>query len=322
MQSYLVNDIPVLKTIERSNYYSIEIIINYKVKEYLCKKESDCKIWLKNLKRIIKHKKFSDKYKIDELINEGKFASVYKGYSIKRKEEACIKIIDKNKINRKSSVIYNEILIMKTLKHGNIVNYIEHFEDYDNIYIITEYLKGGQLINYLIDQTNLDDRRKVEIMSQIGRGIEYLQSMGVLHRDIKPGNIVVASKKENAVAKIIDFGLSTFIGEDDVLYKKCGTLYYMPPEIILEKAYNRNIDIWSLGMVFYYIIYGNLPFCEESNNDEDKTKRIEYICKKDIKAPDGCDLFKNLIAFCLKRNPYERENIKKIIEELENIKGK
>jgi serine/threonine protein kinase len=322
--SYLISDIPITKTIEGVTYYAIEIIINDKVKEYLCKSDSECKLWLNNFKRIIKHNKFSEKYKLEELISDGKVASVYRGLNIKTKEVVCVKIIDKNKLNNKASMLYNEVLILKSLSHDNVVRYIDHFEDYNFIYVVMEYLQGGQLINYLNEQGgSISDQRKIDIMYQLGKGIEYLRMMGVLHRDIKPGNIGMSTIYANAIPKVIDFGLSTYVGDEEVLYKKCGTLYYMPPEIIMDKPYNKSIDIWSLGVVFYYIVYYCLPFSDEGN-EEDKQKRMENICTKDVVFPHNEDFYigkmRNVIYQCLRRSHNERTNVRFILEELENMK--
>jgi serine/threonine protein kinase len=182
-----------------------------------------------------------------------------------------------------------------------------------------EHLKGNNLSSYIEYQNSICNKRKVEIMYQICRGIEYLHRLGITHRDIKPANIAMTSDTPNATAKIIDFGLSTYLSDEETLNLTCGTLNYMAPEILLNKSYNKSVDIWSLGMVYYYLLYYNLPHqCVNAKND---VERIKTVCEKDIDFPQNHDQrVIQLVSTCLRRNPGQRYTVKGLLEDLKFMK--
>ena len=152
--SYVVNDRPILRNINGTNYYGFEMTICDKVKEFLCKSEEDCKLWISTLRSIIKSDGFKNNYKLDTLIKEGKLCSVYKAINLTTKETVAVKVIDKTKLTQKSLMLYNEVLIMKYLNHPNIVKCHGQTEDNNYFYMELEYCMTGDLSRCLWQNKN------------------------------------------------------------------------------------------------------------------------------------------------------------------------
>jgi hypothetical protein len=158
--SYLVTDTPYTKNIDDNLYYTIELIINEKVREFLCMSEDDCYKWIRYFKVIMNYNKFADRYRLLELLYEGKYMSVFKREDKSTNEFVTVKIMDKNKITKNQHKIYNEVMIMKNLNHANIVNFITYTEDHDFLYIVMEYLNGNNLCSYFEYQHNINNKRR------------------------------------------------------------------------------------------------------------------------------------------------------------------
>jgi serine/threonine protein kinase len=315
--SILVNDNPTVKSINDTNYYCLELTLCDKVKQFLCKTEDDWKLCMENLKIIIKNYNFAANYTLKNVITESKYTSLHTAYHNRTKEVVTVKIVDKTKINKKSDMYFNEILLMKYLHHPNIAKFITSYEDYKCIYVILESLTGDNLMNYLMSQDKeLTNKRKLQIMYQMASVVDYLHSLGIIHRDIKPNSILMTDKSPEAMLKIYDFSISTYLSEEEASTTKCGTLNYMAPEIFLGKAYNKVVDVWSLGMSYYYILFFSLPFGDLDDSDGNKKKKVEIICYKDIAFPESDTVGKHIVIACLKKNPNERCKLKLILEEL------
>jgi serine/threonine protein kinase len=135
-----------------------------------------------------------------------------------------------------------------------------------NIYIVLEYLEGSNLLKYVAKKENLKEPLCKRVMKQILEGLNYLHEIGIVHRDIKLDNIMMTVKNDQdflsdqAVPKIIDFGLATVVMPDESRTEGFGTIAYCSPEIIMRKPYSIKTDIWSMGVVFYVLISGYFPF--------------------------------------------------------------
>ena len=172
------------------------------------------------------------------------------------KELRAIKIIKKESMsNSDIELVKGEIDIMKLCRHPNIVQLFDHFENSDYIFIIMEYLKGGDLEQYL-NKINfrVTENRARSIINQIASGIKYLHEYGILHRDLKPENIMLTENTDNGIIKIMDFGLSKILGPDEKVTDGFGTLSFVAPEVLIRQPYNRQIDIWSVGVILYYML--------------------------------------------------------------------
>lgn len=153
-------------------------------------------------------------------------------------------------------------------QHPHIIRLLDIFENQDYIYIVMENLSGGDLFTYLEKRsfTVTEDRAR-ELAHQIATALYYLHSFGVAHRDLKPENILMSSDSETSDCKIVDFGLSKIIGPSQTSLDPFGTLSYVAPEVLLQKPYGKEVDVWSLGVITYLLLARVLPYDDEDEKE-------------------------------------------------------
>ena len=274
--------------------------------------------WIKKLKDQIKNYDFNNFYILKEQIGEGYFGKVQKGIKKENQKEFAVKVINKLKLSVKNyKLIYHEVNIMKLLNHPHIVHLEDYFEDDEYIYIIMEYLSGGDLLEFIEEKENfLTEKISAKIIKEIARGIKYMNLFGLIHRDLKPENIVFAKKDDITSLKIIDFGLTKTLGNDEKAKEAIGTITYLAPEVFLHKPYNHKVDIWSIGIILYYLLSGLLPFDDEKLDQDIIGKKVVFSNHEYPK-----DVFGNisnsclrLIDKCLEKNPDKRISINEFLK--------
>lgn len=130
-----------------------------------------------------------------------------------------------------------------------------------------EYCKGGDLFTFLEKRDFMIPESKArELAHSIATGIFYLHSFGIAHRDLKPENILMTDETDDAQPKLVDFGLSKIVGPNETCNDPFGTLSYVAPEVLLQKPYDKSVDLWSLGVIIYLLLCGALPF----DHDDDR----------------------------------------------------
>ena len=261
----------------------------------------------------IDSKKIICDFILQEKIGEGAYGIVKIGQNLQTGEKVAIKIYDKVKlkISKNVKMIEREINILKTLKHPNVLQLISAIETEHQIFIITEYIKGVELSQYLLIHKNITEKEICTYFKQLISGIEYLHTLGICHRDIKTENLIIEQKTKQI--KIIDFGFSNKYSDkpNKLLSSTCGSPCYSAPEMLEGQLYKGSgVDIWSAGVVLYVMLFKKLPFWDE-------TKKLLY--KKIIKGvyhfPNNVkisDNAKNLINKILIVNPNKRITIKGI----------
>ena len=252
--------------------------------------------------------KFSGEKKIEtyikgEKIGKGGFATCYKLYNVQDKKIYAAKEIIKNKSSYDR--IKNEIDIYEYLKHDNIVNQKEHFIYNDTQYLIFEFCENRDL-SYLIDQRKKLKEIEVQYyITQLIQALIHLHDRNIVHRDLKLGNIFLTGKME---LKLGDFGLAKKLSfRDEKISEMVGTPSYMAPEILENMGYSLEVDIWSLGVIMYYLIIGKLPFNKKNQED---IKSVSYTFPKKAIISRAA---KSLIEQILKKDPKERPSLKQIL---------
>jgi serine/threonine protein kinase len=182
--------------------------------------------------------------------------------------------------------------------------------DNNNIYIISEYCNGGTFKKFIDDYIDKLTEREIKFyMTQIKDALQYLISFNVYHRDIKPHNIFLSYKKNgknkikynDIILKIGDFGFAKEIGEDNMLDTLCGTPIYMAPEILFEKKYYEKSDLWSVGIIFFELIYNKYPF----GNPKNIIELMKNINSIPLSFSYSCDSDELLISL-LEKDPIKR----------------
>ena len=173
--------------------------------------------------------------------------------------------MNKNKLKDHLDAIQEEVNILTKLDHPNIVKYYETYIDEKYIYLVMEFIGGGELFEKIAQQKNqvFSEDMAAVYMKKLFGALHHMHSQKVVHRDIKPENIMLSS---NGELKLIDFGLSKRQDGNKKLKTIAGTPYYMAPEV-LDGQYDSKCDTWSLGVLLYVFMSGYLPFQGENRND-------------------------------------------------------
>ncbi|CAG9322418.1 unnamed protein product [Blepharisma stoltei] len=196
-----------------------------------------------------------------ECIAEGSAGTIFLGTIPNIFREAAIKIIPK----QKNCNVSNEAEILKRLDHPNIIKLYEVSEDFRNIYLALEYCPEGDLYNRLLEGAIME-KDCAQLFKQMVSAISYIHGQNIVHRDVKPENFLLSSISNNAIIKLVDFGIASDYYNKNVLSAKVGSSYYMAPEV-LQGSYNEKCDEWSLGVVLYMMLSGNPPYIGNSEDE-------------------------------------------------------
>ena len=256
-----------------------------------------------------------DEYIITSELGIGSYASVKLGIYKETKNKFAIKIYDKNLINDddKKYTIKNEIFILNQLDNENVMKLYDVIETNRYLYLIMEYINGISLLDFIQKQKNhrIEENICKDLFYQIVKGILYCQKENICHRDIKLENILIVNNK---IIKIIDFGFAIKCNRNEYQEFFCGTVYYMPPEIVNKQKYIPFYsDIWSLGVLLYAMIFGDFPF---RSNKQDKL--FELITEGDLIFPDDIevsDKVKNLLSKIIVIKPTKRISLEEILND-------
>ncbi|XP_019701055.1 serine/threonine-protein kinase fused isoform X2 [Harpegnathos saltator] len=240
------------------------------------------------------------KYEILRQIGEGSFGQVYKAKKRSDGEVVAFKIIRKRGRSFKElKSLRQECEIQRHLHHPNIVQMIDSFETDNEIVVITEYA-DKELYEILDKEGRLSEERAQVIACDLVSALYYLHSNRVLHRDLKPQNVLLEA---NGVAKLCDFGFARSMSTGThVLTSIKGTPLYMAPELIEECPYDHNADLWSLGCIIYELVVGSPPFQTTSILHLVKLIRFEAIKWPDF-ISSNC---KSFLQGLLQKDPSQR----------------
>ena len=259
---------------------------------------------------------FSSIYNLSSFpIGYGCYGEVRICEHIRSKERRAVKIIDKVWVSEEmleNRTVLNEVDILKTLDHPNVLKVYEYFEDERNYYIVMEYCKDGDLYDELKSVGKFDEETAAKIMGQVFSGISYIHRKNVVHRDIKLDNILISEKSKEICIKIIDFHIATFsMGKR--LSKVTGTTNYIAPEVIKE-SYTEKCDMWSCGVIMYLLLSGKFPFKADDRNELlNNISYGKYNLERGVwKTISDCA--KDLISKLLEKNPSRRFSPKQALE--------
>ncbi len=253
------------------------------------------------------------RYELGRTLGEGTFAKVKFARNIETGENFAIKILDKEKVLKHKMItqIKREISTMKLIRHPNVIRMYEVMASKTKIYIVLEFVTGGELFDKIATKGRLKEDEARKYFQQLINAVDYCHSRGVFHRDLKPENLLLDT---NGILKVSDFGLSALpqqVREDGLLHTTCGTPNYVAPEVINNKGYDgAKADLWSCGVILFVLMAGYLPF-EDSN--------LVALYKKIFKADFTCPPWfsssaKKLIKRILDPSPSTRITISEVVE--------
>ncbi|XP_041253827.1 serine/threonine-protein kinase D1 isoform X1 [Onychostruthus taczanowskii] len=209
----------------------------------------------------------------DEVLGSGQFGIVYGGKHRKTGRDVAIKIIDKLRFpTKQESQLRNEVAILQNLHHPGVVNLECMFETPERVFVVMEKLHGDMLEMILSSEKGrLPERITKFLITQILVALRHLHFKNIVHCDLKPENVLLASADPFPQVKLCDFGFARIIGEKSFRRSVVGTPAYLAPEVLRNKGYNRSLDMWSVGVIIYVSLSGTFPF----NEDEDIHDQIQ-----------------------------------------------
>lgn len=196
-----------------------------------------------------------------------------------------------------------EIVVMKLIEHPNIIQLYDVWETSTELYMVLEYVEGGELFDHLCARGRLSASEALGFFQQIITAIDYCHRFNIAHRDLKPENLLL---DENMNIKVADFGMAGWQQADSLMQTACGSPHYAAPELIRGEAYKASVaDIWSCGVILYALLAGRLPF-----DDEDLVTLLGKVKLGEFEIPTAIDpLAQNLIRRMLEKDPSKRITI-------------
>jgi len=246
-------------------------------------------------------------FDIGRPLGRGKFGSVYL-CRLKMQPQliVAIKVLQKSQLSKAGveHQLRREIEIQSNLRHRNILRLYGYFWDEKRIYLILEYAPKGELYKELTRRGRFSERRAANYIASLAEALDYCHKKHVIHRDIKPENLLLGYRGE---LKIADFGWSVH-APSSRRNTLCGTLDYLPPEMIENKEHDNTVDIWSLGVLTYEFMCGHPPFEAEGHSET-----YRRILKVDLKFPQHVSPeARDLVTRLLKRDPKQRLPLSKV----------
>ena len=227
-----------------------------------------------------------------------------------------------NKKTIQSFKMTEEVEISKSVIHENIIRTYEIFEDKKTISFIMEFIKGGDLFEYILKSSKgkLNNIEAMDLLIQILNVVSYLHNeLNIVHRDLKPENFLIDNNNnKKPIIKLIDFGFACHIPKSGYMKDFFGTPIYTAPEIIQKWSYSEKIDLWSVGIILFNMLTGCQPF-----NTKGEYKDIDQeVVEKDIEFEViNNENIRNLCMGLLAKNPARRFNAKKALEKAIKIRN-
>ncbi|KAJ7403504.1 hypothetical protein BTVI_76507 [Pitangus sulphuratus] len=241
----------------------------------------------------------------DEVLGSGQFGIVYGGKHRKTGRDVAIKVIDKMRFpTKQESQLRNEVAILQNLHHPGIVNLECMFETPERVFVVMEKLHGDMLEMILSsEKSRLPERITKFMVTQILVALRNLHFKNIVHCDLKPENVLLASAEPFPQVKLCDFGFARIIGEKSFRRSVVGTPAYLAPEVLRSKGYNRSLDMWSVGVIVYVSLSGTFPFNEDEDiNDQIQNAAFMYPPNpwKEISS-EAIDLINNLLQVKMRK---------------------
>ncbi|XP_066528117.1 ribosomal protein S6 kinase alpha-1 isoform X3 [Hoplias malabaricus] len=258
---------------------------------------------------------FNDGYVLKEDIGMGSFSVCKRCIHKTTNTEYAVKVIDKTSTDPSEEI---EILL-RYGQHPNIITLKDVYDNGKQVYLVTELMRGGELLDRILKQKFFSEREASSVLHTITKTVEYLHSQGVVHRDLKPSNILYVDESGNPESlRICDFGFAKQLRADNgLLMTPCYTANFVAPEVLKRQGYDEGCDIWSLGVLLYTMLAGFTPF---ANGPEDTPEEIlGRIGSGKFTLSGGnwdavSDAAKDLVSKMLHVDPHQRLTAKQVLK--------
>eukprot|EP01084_Bolivina_argentea_P217201 368838_1 len=253
--------------------------------------------------REVHGKKMVGDYVILSSLGAGSFAVVYLAKHRRTLQTVAIKSIYKEKLVARKLVenLEGEINITRSFHHQNIVELYDVIKTERSFYLVLEHCGGGDLHKFLKKHERLSEATTRHFMCQLAAGLLFLRANGLMHRDLKPQNLLLSSDSIDATLKIADFGFARVLTEATMTDTLCGSPQYMAPEIMQGRQYDAKADLWSVGMILYECVVGKTPF-----RGRNQMELLRNIMVRPLTIPSSLDISpgcKSIVKMLLKAGP-------------------
>jgi len=225
-----------------------------------------------------------EKYELGKELGRGGFSIVREATNRVNKEKVAVKFIEKKFVDQEElKLLQREIDIMARVQHKNVLRLFEIFDTSQQLSLVMELVNGGELFYKIVDKGSYSEMEARDIVRQLVEGVDYLHAQGIAHRDLKPENLLCSELDDGTVViKIADFGLSKAFSGESALETSCGTPDYAAPEVLrMDGAYDKSVDLWSIGVITYVLLCGFPPFYGKS-----QAQLFEKILNADFEFPE------------------------------------
>ncbi|KAM3269135.1 SNF1-related protein kinase catalytic subunit alpha KIN10 [Capsicum chacoense] len=238
---------------------------------------------------------FLRNYRVGKTLGHGSFGKVKVAEHLLTGHKVAIKILNRRKMRTPDmeEKLRREIKICRLFVHPHVIRLYEVIETPTDIFVVMEYVKSGELFDYIVEKGRLHEDEARKFFQQIIAGVEYCHRNMVVHRDLKPENLLLDARRN---VKIADFGLGNIMRDGHFLKTSCGSPNYAAPEVVSGKLYaGPEVDVWSCGVILYALLCGTLPFDDENiPNLFKKIKSGVYTLPSHL-SPSARDLIPRLL---------------------------
>lgn len=242
-------------------------------------------------------------WKLGKTLGRGATGRVLLGINTTTGQKAAVKVVSKSALNdeydkpTKGGLPYGierEIIIMKLLTHPNVLRLYDVWETSKALYLVLEYVEGGELFDLLVERGPLQEQEAVKYFRQIVLGTAYCHALGICHRDLKPENLLLDASLN---VKLADFGMAALESNGKLLETSCGSPHYAAPEIVSGLKYHGAAsDVWSCGVILFALLTGRLPFDDENIRNLLLKVQAGNFEMPDELSPDAQDLIWRLLT--------------------------
>ncbi|CAF1111508.1 unnamed protein product [Rotaria sordida] len=272
-------------------------------------------------------------YTVGEVLGDGRFSAVFECRDKATGIQLALKIIDKTRCKGYEYLIENELSILRRVKHPNIIKLVEEFQNELKYFLVLEYVSNGDLLTAVTTMNKYSEHDVALMLSQIASALKYLHSLQIVHRDVKLENVLMANYPDQSVTlKLADFGLALCLTDQTPIVaahgdKLCGTPMYLAPEVIQNRDYRIENDMWSLGIIAFTLLSGMAPFNGDNDGDIisnvinkpidfNLLPKISMDCREALMSMLERDPTKRISASELLQHPWIKSEIQRQMEPL------
>jgi len=262
-----------------------------------------------------KGRPFREVYQLNARLKSGSFATVCRGTHRATGRKVAIKcVLRKDLPPNDDAAVYDEVAILASLKHRYICPLIDFFDEKECYFLVMELMSGGDLFDRIGTKKTYDERDARNLCHKMLDSMQFIHENNVAHCDMKPKNLLLRNEEDDSFIKLADFGFATRVYGPNSLTKQCGTPFFVAPEILMRTPYDQQADMWSVGVIVYLLLSGNLPFMGRSQRELFRAIVIgKYEFDDDI-WDNISEHAKNLIQGLLVTDPDKRLTAKQALE--------